>query len=65
MRVAVYKDGVKIGWVSSVSVYRGKFYITQDINKAKKSYRSPDEAMGDIDLCCSLPGGMLYTYMLD
>ena len=65
MVISVYQNGVRVGWVSSVSVYKNKFYITQDRSKAKKSYRSIDEAMGDVDLCCSLPGGMMYGFVIE
>lgn len=65
MVIAAYQNGVRVGWVSSVSTYRSMFYITQDKSKAKKGYRSMDEAMADIDLCCRLPGGMMYGFVIE
>lgn len=64
MKIAVYQNGVCVGWVRSVSVYRYKFYITKDRSKAK-TYGSNDEAMGDIDLCTRFQGGVAYGFMID
>lgn len=51
MRIAVYVNGKMVGWIKSVSVYRCKFYVTQNRDEAKHSYKSADEAMSDIDIC--------------
>lgn len=64
MRIAVYQNGVCVGWIRSVSVYRYKFYITQDKTKAKK-YGSNDQAMSEIDLCTRFQGGNAYGFMID
>lgn len=54
MRIKVFKDGNFLGWIKSVSIYRGKFYTTLNMNEAKHSYKSQDEVMGDIDICTRL-----------
>ena len=64
MRVAVYENGKHIGWVQTLSVYKGTFKITQDKSKAKHGYRTYDAIQGDIDLCCRLCNNK-YGFMID
>lgn len=48
MRIVVYKNGVPVGYVKSVSYKNGTFTSTQDKMFAK-TYSKQEKIMGDID----------------
>ena len=64
MRIAVYQNGKMVGWVQTVSVYKGKFMITKDKSKAKHGYKTYEAIHGDIDLCHAMCKGA-YAFMVD
>lgn len=53
IKITVYKNGVKVGYIRSVSYMRQKYFTTPDKSKAK-SYDSEDYVMGEIDFLTRL-----------
>lgn len=50
MHINVWKNGVCVGYIQSVSYTKGTYKVTKDVSRAK-TYRSETSVMSDIEFC--------------
>ena len=65
MKIAVYRNGVREGYVKSINYSLGRFSKTTNMRNAKNSYRSQSELMYDIDYLTKVTFGSGYIFMME
>lgn len=59
--IKVFRAGIFLGYIQSVSYSRNKFNITTDIKKAK-GYTSQEHIYGEIDRLTMMSGALGYVF---